>query len=118
MGYDGKVLINDGGNREFVERNGMVFSSPVENAVVDLQKGDVIHKDVNSLLNASIMTSLANDNKSLDATKLKLIFDNNYTNLESAIRKGFKGARQNINIQQNKIDIPFSLYKNSHTKWD
>lgn len=118
MGYDGKALINDGGRREFVERNGSVFSSPIKNAVVDLQKGDVIHKDMNALMNASIMTSLVNDSNNLDPSKLKVIFDDNYGNLENVIKRGFKGVSTNIKLTQQKVDIPQALYKNSHIKWD
>lgn len=117
MEYDGKALINDGGKREFVERNGMIFSTPIKDAVVDLQKGDIIHKDIDALMNASIITSLINDTKTLDASKLNVIFDKNYANLETAIKRGFKGARQNINITQNKVDIPHALYRNSQIEW-
>ena len=119
MGYDGKMMINDhkSGRQEFIERNGSILTTSVKNAVVDGKKGDIIHKDYNSLMNASIMTSLANDNKSLDASKLNRIFDENYSNLESAITRGFKGVKNNIKISQQKVDIPHALYKKSQTEW-
>ena len=117
MGWDGKALINDGGNREYVERNGVILSSPIKNAVVDLQKGDTIHKDYNSLMNASIMTSLANDNKNLDSSKLKLIFDDSYANLESVISKSLSKAKFNNNISLNGFDKNQELYKQSLSRW-
>jgi len=117
MGWDGKALINDGGNREFVERNGQIFSSPIKNAVVDLQKGDIIHKDMDALMNASIMTSLANDNKNLDSSKLKLIFDNNYAGLEKTIKNGFNNANVNTNVKLNGFDHAHQAYKESQSRW-
>jgi len=117
MGYDGKALINDGGNREFVERNGQIFATPIKNAVVDLQKGDVIHKDMNALMNASIMTSLANDNKNLDSNKLKLIFDNNYAGLEKTIKNGFNNANVNTNVNLKGFDYVHQAYKESQSRW-
>jgi len=118
MGWDGKALINDGGNREYVERNGVILSSPIKNAVVDLQKGDTIHKDYNSLMNASIMTSLANDNKNLDSSKLKLIFDDSYAKLENVIGKSLSKAKFNNNISLNGFDKNQELYKNSLSRWN
>ena len=117
MGWDGKALINDGGNREYVERNGVILSSPIKNAVVDLQKGDTIHKDYNSLMNASIMTSLANDNKNLDSSKLKLIFDDSYANLESVISKGFNKAKISNKVILNGFDKNQELYKQNLSRW-
>jgi len=117
MEYDGKAMINDGGNREYVERGGVIFSTPIKNAVVDLQKGDKVHKDMDSLMNASIMTSLANDNKNLDATKLKAIFDTNYNGLENAITKSLSKARFNNNIKLNGFDSGQEAYRNSQSRW-
>ena len=117
MSYDGKALINDGGNREYVERNGVILSSPIKNAVVDLQKGDTIHKDYNSLMNASIMTSLANDNKNLDSSRLKLIFDDNYANLENVIGKSLSKAKFNNNISLNGFDKNQELYRQEQSRW-
>jgi len=117
MMHDGKALINDGGNREYVERNGVILSSPIKNAVVDLQKGDTIHKDYNSLMNASIMTSLANDNKNLDSSRLKLIFDDNYANLENVIGKSLSKAKFNNNISLNGFDKNQELYRQEQSRW-
>ena len=111
------AMINDGGKREFIERNGIIFSTPIKNAVVDLQKGDKVHKDMDSLMNASIMTSLANDNKNLDATKLKAIFDTNYNGLENAITKSLSKARFNNNIKLNGFDSGQEAYRNSQSRW-
>uniref|UniRef100_UPI00262FF423 hypothetical protein n=1 Tax=uncultured Lutibacter sp. TaxID=437739 RepID=UPI00262FF423 len=76
-----------------------------------------VHKDMDSLMNASIMTSLANDNKNLDATKLKAIFDTNYNGLENAITKSLSKARFNNNIKLNGFDSGQEAYRNSQSRW-
>ncbi|NQV77093.1 MAG: tape measure protein [Lutibacter sp.] len=116
MGYDGQALINDGGKREFIERNGSIFSTDNKNAVVNLQKGDVIHKDLDALLNANIMHSIATDNK-LDVSGLKNIMSENYSNLEGALTRVLKNNKSIVNLRTQKIDIPQALYKQSKLKW-
>ncbi len=116
MGYDGQALINDGGKREFIERNGSIFSTDNKNAVVNLQKGDIIHKDLDALLNANIMHSIATDNK-LDVSGLKNIMSENYSNLEGALTRVLKNNKSTVNLRTQKIDIPQALYKQSKLKW-
>ncbi len=116
MGYDGQALINDGGKKEFIERNGSIFSTDNKNAVVNLQKGDIIHKDLDALLNANIMHSIATDNK-LDVSGLKNIMSENYSNLEGALTRVLKNNKSTVNLRTQKIDIPQALYKQSKLKW-
>lgn len=114
---DHTAMINDGGKREFIERNGKIFSSPIKNAIVDIEKGDTVHKDINSLMNSSIINSLANDNKNLDINKLRVIFDANYSNLEGAITKSLSKAKFNNNIRLNGFDSGQEAYRNSQSRW-
>jgi hypothetical protein len=68
-------------------------------------------------MNASIMTSLANDNKNLDSSRLKLIFDDNYANLENVIGKSLSKAKFNNNISLNGFDKNQELYRQEQSRW-
>ena len=114
MAYDGKALINDAGKKEFVERKGFIYTTNYENAVVDLQKGDIIHKDYDALMNARIMKSIAYNGVGVNGNKID---SRDLRNIEGSIKKGFNGVKNVINLSTQKIDIPQALYKQSKIKW-
>lgn len=93
MGYDGKALINDGGRQEYVERNGQVLTTGKTNAVVDLQKGDVIHKDFEELQRKTMLLSLTSGGESVTEKQLNLAYG-----IKEEIKDGFKKAKVNSNI--------------------
>lgn len=108
MGHDGLALINDGGNKEYIERNGSILSTDNSNAFVNLQKGDIIHKDYDDMMRKSMLMNLY--------TGGAIIGDDvNYDGIENAIDKGFKRAKINNNVsvlnQQNS-------YKEQSSTWN
>ena len=109
MGHDGKALINDGGQMEYVERGGKIMTAKNENALVDLKRGDVIHKDFETMQRKSLIFNSIFDNQN-ESTQNEIDF----TQLELAIEKGFRNAKIN-----NKISIlnEYDAYKESQQNW-
>ena len=110
MTYDGKAQINDGGNQEFVERNGGLLTTTQTNAIVDLKKGDIIHKDYESLnKNSMIVSTLANGGQLTESD-----FERMYSGIEKSIEKGFNKARINNKVTVlNKVDT----YRDKMQNW-
>jgi tape measure domain-containing protein len=108
MGHDGLALINDGGNKEYIERNGSILSTDNPNAFVNLQKGDIIHKDYDDMMKKSMLMNLYTGGAIIEN-------DANYDGIEKAIDKGFKRAKINNNVsvlnQQNS-------YKEQSSTWN
>ena len=108
MGHDGLALINDGGNKEYIERNGSILSTDNANAFVNLQKGDIIHKDYDDMMKKSMLMNLYTGGAIIEN-------DANYDGIEKAIDKGFKRAKINNNVsvlnQQNS-------YKEQSSTWN
>jgi hypothetical protein len=50
MDKDGLALINDGGSQEYVERNGQMLTNTNKDSLVNLQGGDIIHKDYETMI--------------------------------------------------------------------
>jgi len=110
-------MINDGGNLEYIERNGELLATPNKNALVGIQKGDTIHKDFESLKKNSSFIKGYDDmtekdilmftayNKSQQVQNKQL--DTMLVNIEKSIEKGFKKARINNTIV-NKMDDGYS----------
>lgn len=123
MGYDGDMMINDGGNKEYVERGGKILSTNKTNAVVKGQKGDVIHKDKNALLNsfsdnvlqASLMTSLISDrNNQNNSDNLAEIFNRNFDGFEKSVAKSVeKGIGKISIVNNNNNSSDYANYKAS-----
>lgn len=109
MGHDGKALINDGGQMEYVERGGKIMTAKNENALVDLKRGDVIHKDFETMQRKSLIFNSIFGNQN-ESTQNEIDF----TQLELAIEKGFRNAKIN-----NKISIlnEYDAYKESQQNW-
>ena len=93
MGKDGKAMINDGGNMEYVERNGQILTASTENALVNLKSGDVIHKDYDTLIRKSmLMNGMFGGTLAGGGDDLLLL------GIENSIEKGFKKARNTVNV--------------------
>ena len=110
MDYDGKAQINDGGNQEYIERNGSILTTMQKNAIVDLKRGDIIHKDYESLnKNSMIVSTLANGGQLTESD-----FERMYSGIEKSIEKGFNKARINNKVTVlNKVDT----YRDKMQNW-
>ena len=86
---DEMALINDGGNREYVERDGQILSTSQKNAIVELKSGDVIHKDYEEMARKSALFNGYLGGDQADEDKLDMFFNG----IEGAIGKGFKKAK-------------------------
>jgi Pyruvate/2-oxoacid:ferredoxin oxidoreductase gamma subunit len=107
MDHDGVALINDGGNKEYVERNGQILSTSNENALVNLQKGDIIHKDYDTMIRKSMIMN--------GAIGGSMVSGENYDGIEMAIDRGFKKAKINNSIS---VLNESNSYENEMTTWN
>ena len=107
MDHDGVALINDGGQKEYVERNGKMLSTSNENALVNLQKGDIIHKDYDTMIRQSMLMNGFSGGAMVDG--------DNFDGIENAIDRGFKKAKINNNISVMSGD---SSYESEMTTWN
>jgi len=110
MEYDGKAQINDGGRQEFVERNGQLLTSSQTNAVVDLKKGDVIHKDYETLQKQSMLLSLTSGGEKISEKDFNLAFG-----IKEEIKAGFNKAKVNSNVT---VLNETNSYRDKMSMWD
>ena len=102
MRKDGTALINDGGNMEYVERNGKILTTSAENALVPLKGGDIIHKDFNTMKN----------NNSLnwgDGAWLST------EGIEDAIERGYGKVKNNIKVT---VMNEYNPYREQMQNWN
>lgn len=116
-------MINDGGRREYIERDGNILSTSTKNAIVKLKKGDTVHKSyddmtknsdafnnlsrsimLNSLYSKSLEVKLGGE-RNIDA-----VFDRNLKKIDGTIKKGFKNVTINSTT---KVDMNWIAYKNN-----
>jgi hypothetical protein len=110
MEYDGKAQINDGGRQEYVERNGQLLTSSQTNAVVDLKKGDVIHKDFETLQKQSMLLSLTSGGEKVSEKDFNLAFG-----IKEEIKAGFNKAKVNSNVT---VLNETNSYRDKMSMWD
>lgn len=94
MYQDGKMLINDGGAKEYVERDGKILSTNMSNAIVEGKKGDIIHKNFEDLQKKSILASMIGGGGSMKEQD----FNQMFFGIEDSIENGFKKAKINNNV--------------------
>lgn len=82
-------MINDGGKQEYVERDGKLLTTTKTDALVNLKKDDVIHKDFETLQKNSMLFSLVNGGG--DVTEQQ--FNQMFFGISDEIEKGFKKAK-------------------------
>lgn len=108
---DELALINDGGRKEYVERNGRILSTDRENAIVDLKKGDIIHKDYEDMNKKMMLLNGINGGFEITSEG----YDNMLLGIEDSIEKGFKKAKINNSITVlNEMDS----YRDKMSNWD
>jgi len=121
---DHVAMINDGRKQEFVERDGNILTTKNKNAIVQLKKGDTVHKDYDSMISsndifknisrASMLTSLSNKNNDLDTKNLEQIFDSNFKNLNKDLKNGIRDGFKNVSIHNHTTyNMDWLKYKNN-----
>ena len=94
---DHVAMINDGGVKEYVERDGQILSSNTKNAIVNLKKNDTVYKNEKEMMNKSQI--FAKMNNSMVIHKIKEQRNNDII-IGKSIEKGFKKyAKINNNIR-------------------
>ena len=116
-------MINDGGRQEFIERDGNILTTSTKNAIVNLKKGDTIHKsyddmvggDIFSNLSRSILLNgLSSKNKSNNEVGfLEKVFDKNLKTLNKDLKEGIRDGFKNVNIHNHtSYNSDWIRYKN------
>lgn len=98
------AMINDGGFKEYIERNNQILSTNKKNAIVPLKKGDIVYRNYSDMIKKSpIYNPVINSANTLETIEI-----------EKAITKGFSKAKinNNVNIKQN------DFYKNYLSHWN
>lgn len=117
------AMINDGGVKEFVERDGKILSTENKNAIVQLKKGDTVHKSYDAMIassdilkdisRATMLTSLANKNGELNTRRLEEIFDSNFKDLNKDLKNGIRDGFKGVSIHNHTTyDMNWIKYKN------
>lgn len=114
-------LINDGGKQEFIERGNSILTTTTKDAIVNLKKGDTVHKsyedmannsDVFNNLSRSIYLNSLNKGQ-IESGKIDIQLGNHLKNIESDIKKGIRDGFRNVTINNTtKIDMEWLRYKN------
>jgi tape measure domain-containing protein len=85
---DQVAMINDGGKKEYVERDGQILSTNTKNAIVGLKKNDTVHKDYEAATKSSAYSII---------TKGEIVKQNEFDKLSKtiklSIKEGFSKAK-------------------------
>lgn len=109
-GKEEMAILGDGGKHEpILDKHGNLRGiSPNTPTLMKLDKGDSVlpstshlSKDYQSILNASVMTTLASASVNNDSDKLAKIFDQKLSNLKSEMRSGIKEGFQGVKLPKN-----------------
>jgi hypothetical protein len=105
-----KGLINDAGRQEYIERDGQLLTTTQANAVVDLKKGDVIHKNFEELRRKTMLLSLINGGESMTEKDVNLAFG-----IKEEIKEGFRKA-----TVSNKVTVlnKNNSYRDKMSMWE
>ena len=116
-------MINDGGRQEFIERDGNILTTSTKNAIINLKKGDTIHKsyedmignDMFSNLSRSIfLNNLYSKNKISEVSNLEKVFDKNLKTLNKDLKQGIRDGFKNVNIHNHtSYDAEWIKFKNN-----
>lgn len=111
MTHDGVAQINDGGALEYVERGDEVFTAQGTNALVNLKKDDIVHKDFEAFRKTNHSFFL--DNGILGFGKSNI----DEEIIVGAIEKGFNKAKINTKVTVlNKMED--NSYKEQMSNWN
>jgi tape measure domain-containing protein len=107
LAQDERAMINDGGQKEYVERDGKILSTNTKNAIVGLKKGDTVYRNKEHMMNSSQVYTQRNNLIS----KLNVERQNISNEISKEIKKGFKGVEL-----KNNINFTNRLNNNSYLK--
>lgn len=110
---DTKAIINDGGQQEFVEREGNILTTDVKNAMVDLKQGDTVYRNYEHMMSKSKL--IDNVNNSIPNNIIKI--DSKEQDIEGSIIRGFKKAKIENNITVKTRDAEQDAYRKSLSSW-
>ncbi|MBF7090451.1 hypothetical protein IUY40_02685 [Flavobacterium sp. ALJ2] len=118
------AMINDGGVTEVVEsKDGTAKIYSGKNRIVQLYKGDTVHKsfdDYNKLQRATMMASLNMEGRNMSEFQASQYFEASYG---KELLQEMKLTRKAIQNQKQpfykgpKIDIPHVIWKSKNTNW-
>jgi tape measure domain-containing protein len=114
-------VINDGGQKEFIERDGKILSTDTKNAIVALKKGDTIHKSYEDMVAnsmaynaAALSSSVRNLGNESISKSLENVFDKNLKDLKSDLKNGIREGFKNVTINNHTTyDSSWIAYKNN-----
>jgi tape measure domain-containing protein len=115
-------MINDGKDQEFIERGNSILTTSTKNAIVNLKKGDTVHKSYDDMLNGSdilknfsrsILLSNLNNVNNDQATTMEIMLESQLKNLKGDIKKGIHEGFNKVTINNvTKVDLGWIAYKN------
>lgn len=91
---DEKGIINDGAFKEYVERDGEIFTTDRKNAMVDLKKDDIVYRNYGELAKKSRSYKGLLGGESVSEKDFNKLF----SGVTSSIDKGFKKAKINNQV--------------------
>ncbi len=115
-------MINDGKDQEFIERGNSILTTSTKNDIVNLKKGDTVHKSYDDMLNSSdilknfsrsiLLSNLSNVNND-QATTMEIMLESQLKNLKGDIKKGIHEGFNKVTINNvTKVDLGWIAYKN------
>jgi hypothetical protein len=115
-------MINDGKDQEFVERGNSILTTKTKNAIINLKKGDTVHKSYDDMVNSSdmfnnisrsiLLTSLSNINND-QAAAMEVMLGSQLKNLQKDIKKGIHDGFNKVTINSvTNVDLNWLAYKN------
>ena len=116
-------MINDGSNQEFIERDGKILTTSTKNAIVNLKKGDTVHKSYEDMVSGDVFSNLSRsillnnlsmkNNKNLEVINLEKVFDKNLKTLNKDLKEGIRDGFKNVNIHNHtSYNSDWIRYKN------
>lgn len=107
-------MINDAGQKEYIERDGKILSSNEKNAVVGLKKDDIVYKNYDDMLTRSLLL-----NGLFDGVKVpQQNFNDVFEGLAQEIKKGFKDAEIKNDVKLYGFDAQQEAYRKSLSRWN
>ena len=119
---DHVAMINDGGRQEFIERDGNILTTSTKNAIINLKKGDTIHKSYDDLVGddmfsnisrSILLNGLSTKNNKIETIALEKVFDKNLKNLNNDLKTSIRDGFKNVNIHNHtSYNSDWVRYKN------
>lgn len=123
--HEGFAEINDangGDYKEVLERkDGTILLPQDRNVVVGMQKGDKVHKNYNSffkekgyddVIRASLLTSISNQNNTLNSYDLENVFDKHLKETREEMKRGVQDAMSSWKFPKQKSQDMEKTLKN------